>query len=592
MDKYNIGRNAGSIASGDAQNTNIGDSAGQLNTDVQNVFLGNNAGWSSDSNSSNVFFGYNAGQKFNGNSSVLIGANVAGSGVNASEPTPGGNGNVFIGSTSGFYSNGSKNTFTGYSTGRNTTGDNNCFYGFSSGITNLSGSGNSFYGVYSGNLSKGINNTFIGYGSGTNITTGSNNTFLGIINNAPVGVNNTIILGDGSTNQRLYIDDSGRTGVDLGTNPSIGNRLEINATGVNTIAGTAGLRFRGFPNTSATTPNLLKKVLSVNGSGDVILVDDQVGPPGVTNNCQNINFVNKTDNTGNHICSQIFDNYRPSFINAFGVLIPSNINNSNVCIGTDVAFSSSFFNFTQPPSGFPLQSMVGQQGSVKLDVRGLQRVNGLFTTSDESYKENIAPIKEALEKVLKLQGKTYSWKVNDYPQMNFDKLAHSGFIAQEVETVLPHLVVTGDDDEKYGKGKKSVNYIELIPFLVESIKALNERINGLDAQIQCLNEATGCNSIANKSSNVLPLEYTKIISASPNPSNDVVSISIAVEKSMQSASLNVYDINGKLINSLTINERSANIVRTFQKDNFGAGVYIVSLIANGKPVDSKKIIFN
>ncbi len=564
----NLGAFSGTTNS---NSSNIGAYAGQNNTGGGNVFLGYSAGWASGTSSANVFLGSNAGQKYNGSESILIGNNVGGSGVNGSEAIPGGGNNVFIGSASGFYSNGSNNSFVGSGTGRNTTGNNNCFYGSNSGNLNFSGSGNSFYGVSSGNSNLGSNNTFLGSGSGSNITTGNNNTFLGSITSAPVNINNSIIIGDGNNNQRFYIHSNGFAGIGLGNNIIPLNMLEVKSAFASTYNATnsSGLRLTNLKNTIVpiANPSTNKGVLSVNANGDVIFVTDQVGTgtstgTSFTSTCPTLNFLPKSTGANSMVCSQIFDN------------------------GTSVGIASTgpftYNNATNPPfSG----GTVPNTGTVKLDVNGVIRTLGIFATSDKKFKKDIKPIKNALKTIEAIDGKTYSWNKDSNREMNFDDGNHSGFIAQELEKVLPHLVATGTD------GSKAVNYMELLPYLVEGMKEQQKLIKDQQAQIDELkNQIT--NSFKTQNVDLLQFENTKIISISPNPSDDVIIVSLNIEKSVQSASLQVNDLNGKVLNNLSIIDRATNITKTLQKDNFGKGIYIVSLVVNGKSIDSKKIIFN
>ena len=39
-------------------------------------------------------------------------------------------------------------------------------------------------------------------------------------------------------------------------------------------------------------------------------------------------------------------------------------------------------------------------------------------------------------------------------------------------------------------------------------------------------------------------------------------------------------------------QRGNDLSKSFQKDNFGTGVYVVNLMINGKSIDAKRIIFN
>ena len=54
---------------------------------------------------------------------------------------------------------------------------------------------------------------------------------------------------------------------------------------------------------------------------------------------------------------------------------------------------------------------------------------------------------------------------------------HAGFLAQEVENIMPDLVTTSVE------GTKSMNYIELIPYLVEMNQRLLERIEQLEKRV-------------------------------------------------------------------------------------------------------------
>lgn len=93
-----------------------------------------------------------------------------------------------------------------------------------------------------------------------------------------------------------------------------GNTLEINSTsGVSPQL--AGLRFTNLTNNISpiVNPSAQRGVLSVDQNGDVIWVIDQVSSGGtITNTCATTWFLPKTDNsnTGNLICSQVYDNNR------------------------------------------------------------------------------------------------------------------------------------------------------------------------------------------------------------------------------------------------------------------------------------------
>ena len=88
--------------------------------------------------------------------------------------------------------------------------------------------------------------------------------------------------------------------------------------------------------------------------------------------------------------------------------------------------------------------------------------------SDERFKKNIKPLKNSLDNVLKLDGVTYDWKINEFPNEKFPNVKQNGLIAQDVEKVFPNLVETRAD------GYKQVDYVMLVPSLIESIKELKD----------------------------------------------------------------------------------------------------------------------
>jgi hypothetical protein len=82
-------------------------------------------------------------------------------------------------------------------------------------------------------------------------------------------------------------------------------------------------------------------------------------------------------------------------------------------------------------------------------------------TSDLTLKTNISELGTPLEKVLNIEGRNYTRKSVETQRI------HSGFIAQQVESVIPEPVITSTSDEN---NIKTINYNGIIPYSVESIK--------------------------------------------------------------------------------------------------------------------------
>lgn len=106
--------------------------------------------------------------------------------------------------------------------------------------------------------------------------------------------------------------------------------------------------------------------------------------------------------------------------------------------------------------------------TAKLHVQGDAYVSGTITeASSITLKENVAPITNALDIVSQLQGCVYDRK--DGTSFN-----EPGLIAEDVDPVLSNIIMYDDEGKPMG-----VKYTKLIPYLIESIKQLNQQIKDL-----------------------------------------------------------------------------------------------------------------
>jgi hypothetical protein len=90
--------------------------------------------------------------------------------------------------------------------------------------------------------------------------------------------------------------------------------------------------------------------------------------------------------------------------------------------------------------------------TVRLQVNGDIIANSIAGSSDARFKTNIKPIENPLQKVLQLRGVNVDWNKKSFPDRSFSDSRAIGFIAQEVEKVLPEVVQT----EKTSEGYKAV----------------------------------------------------------------------------------------------------------------------------------------
>ena len=157
---------------------------------------------------------------------------------------------------------------------------------------------------------------------------------------------------------------------------------------------------------------------------------------------------------------------------------------------------------------------------------------------------------------------------------------HFGLVAQELQQVYPDLVYENDN------GYLSVNYTELIPVLIQSIKELNAKVEQLSSPLvrkaKIVGEETtdiesAITDIAGMNQNV------------PNPFSGKTDIAIYLPETVKTAMLYIYDLSGKQMEQHVIEGRGDTIM-TIHADKMDAGMYIYSLIADGKVVATKRMI--
>lgn len=104
--------------------------------------------------------------------------------------------------------------------------------------------------------------------------------------------------------------------------------------------------------------------------------------------------------------------------------------------------------------------------------------------SDRRLKKDIVPIDNALDRLMKLNGYFFHWKNDRGDPRN--KKRQIGVIAQEVEKVLPEVVAENQNEKVDGENVKGVEYANIVPLLIESIKTVFNRLTAHET----LSEAT------------------------------------------------------------------------------------------------------
>ena len=155
---------------------------------------------------------------------------------------------------------------------------------------------------------------------------------------------------------------------------------------------------------------------------------------------------------------------------------------------------------------------------------------------------------------------------------------HYGLDAEQLEEIFPDLVYANED------GTKSINYVEMVPVLVQAIKELSAKVEALEGgkAVKKAKEATGINTA--ESVKVLSLGQNK-----PNPFSTATDIEVSVPENVQTAFLYIYDLQGKKVQQVDITARGKQTIKV-DAANLAEGMYLYSLIADGKVVETRRMI--
>ena len=311
------------------------------------------------------------------------------------------------------------------------------------------------YGLYNDVYNEGSNNTYgqwnvVGdgtattgtnlWGSHTAVTTSSNS----LANYSSIkGINMTVDnRGKGTINNiwggQIIATEDGRNGSTTGGLYGLEVRANVSATATNKVNNIYGLRstINTAPANSAT--NMYGGFFSVSSS--------------------NLTSATATNSYGMYVYGAT------GGTNSYGVYINNQI--------TSFGNSYAFYSASTHPSVF--------SGAVSGTAFNI--------SSDARLKRNITNVDNGINTIMKLRPVSYE-KKSSLTSDDYGKVKEIGFLAQEVQTVLPNVVseLTKDNGEKI----LGVNYTELIPVLTKAIQEQQKQIDELKKEVTELKAKVG-----------------------------------------------------------------------------------------------------
>lgn len=246
---------------------------------------------------------------------------------------------------------------------------------------------------------------------------------------------------------------------------------------------------------------------------------------------------------------------------------------------------------------------------------GATNVNGSLTAteviapSDINLTENVVSVSEeesSLSNLMEMNVIKYNYKPKTYSAKTEDELSlyedkedaakaeeiakleiqrmaeqkHYGLSAQELQKIYPDLVRELQD------GTLGVNYVELVPILIRSIQELKQELDNMKAggnvrQTRSISDDSQENYSTATNSNTL---YQN----TPNPFREQTTIRFRLADDAKDVAICIFDMTGKMLKKLPVSSSATSV--SVNGWELGEGMFLYTLIVNGKEIDTKRMI--
>ncbi len=292
--------------------------------------------------------------------------------------------------------------------------------------------------------------------------------------------------------------------------------------------------------------------------------------------------------------------------NAGGYFVSSGSTSGVITFGV----YSQIYNTNLGSTNYGVYSTVGGNGTAGSGPNYAGYFDGdVFTTSASYYtsdgriKKDITKISNSLDLIGKLNPVTYNFDTESNSSITLPSEKQYGFISQEVQKIFPEFTKTIihpaklDEEGNELSPKKEIlglNYNGFIALLAKGIQEQQEMITAqqkqLDEQKTLIDQLSQKASTTTGINSINPVETGFQMSQNePNPFTHETVVKYTLPQTISNAFMAVYDLTGKQITTFPINQKGSSSV-TITSEKLAAGIYIYSIVADGKVIDSKRMI--
>lgn len=223
----------------------------------------------------------------------------------------------------------------------------------------------------------------------------------------------------------------------------------------------------------------------------------------------------------------------------------------------------------------------GQNGATILSDRGesvtdklsqVQTVQFLRydPTEEVGTRRDVSlPSDEEIDKMSPLQLDSLAATLEAEEPERYLSTIQYGLDADQLKTVYPELVYED------ANGNVSINYVEMVPLLVQCINELKDEI----AELKGTSPRKAKAQPTAIEETVSDIDMVRMDQNKPNPFSESTVITLNIPSNAQTANIYIYDMSGKQVQSLPVSERGETNI-TVYASGLTAGMYIYTLVVD------------